>query len=526
VATSEISDQLIIAHANSERETHYQIRSILGEGGSGITYCAQVVGSDRQVALKELSLQKIKDWKAIELFEREAQVLAQLNHPAIPKYIDYFTIDIPDNRSFYIVQELAPGKTLQAWLQEGWRGTEVEVKDIARQILEILIYLQQLNPPVIHRDIKPSNILRTATGQLSLVDFGAVQQTYHDTFMRGSTVVGTYGYMAPEQFRGQSLPATDLYGLGATILTLLTNRSPAELSSDNLKINFRNKIKVSDGFADWLEKMLEPDAADRFPSATMALAALQKPFRSRVRNPWEQMVAVVFFGILAVSLLNNYKYYFLGLWGFTPAAAFTAIWQQGDVEKVRSLLDRGISANARDANGSSLLHYAVTNNRLEIAKLLIDRGADVNAHYDRDGHTVLHLAVFQPDGKMTKLLLNNKADPNIRDNFTFTPLHVYILGKAVPYNTSINSYYGFSNVDMDKKTARPIQYLLEYGAQVNAVTTNSTLLKTISDQEGMSWCGTPLDLANASDQTQIPLLIDAGGRRSKCNSQTLECKLD
>jgi serine/threonine protein kinase len=529
VATSEILHKSITAHADSDRETHYHITSILGEGGSGITYCAQVTGTDRQVALKELSLQRMKDWKAIELFEREAQVLSQLQHPAIPKYIDYFTIDTPDNRSFYIVQELAPGKTLSAWLQEGWRCNEAEVKDIAMQILEILTYLQRLRPPVIHRDIKPSNVLRTATGQVSLVDFGAVQQTYHNTFMRGSTVVGTYGYMAPEQFRGQSLPATDLYGLGATILTLLTNRSPTDLAQENLRISFRHKINVSDGLADWLEKMLEPDAADRFTSATVALATLKNPPRPQSKSPWRQVVVVSLLGILTVGLLDYYKYYFLSIWGFTPQAAFTAIWQAGDVGKVKSLLDRGVSANAKDANGSSLLHYAVTNNRLGIAQVLIDRGADVNAHYAKDGHTVLHLAIFQPDGEMTKLLLTNKADPNIQDNFTFTPLHVFILGIDTPYAASINSYYGFSNIDMSKITALSIEYLLDHGAKVNAMTTNSSMLKTISEQEGMSRCGTPLDLANNNANAQwrhIPLLINAGGKRSKCNSQTLECKLD
>jgi serine/threonine protein kinase len=524
VATGEISHKSIVAHAHSDHDTHYQIKSILGEGGSGITYCAQVAGTERQVALKELSLQRMNDWKAIELFEREAQVLSQLQHPAIPKYIDYFTIDTPDNRSFYIVQELAPGKTLSAWLQEGWRCTEVEVKDIARQILEILTYLQRLRPPVIHRDIKPSNVLRTATGQVSLVDFGAVQQTYHNTFMRGSTVVGTYGYMAPEQFRGQSLPVTDLYGLGATILTLLTNRSPAELAQENLKISFRSQIKVSDSFADWLEKMLEPDTADRFTAATVALASLKNPPCPQPKSPWRQAVVVSLLGILTVGLLDYYKYYFLSMWGFTPQAAFTAIWQTGDVDKVKSLLDRGVSANAKDSNGSSLLHYAVTNNRLEIAKVLIDRGADVNAHYAQDGHTVLHLAVFHPEGEITKLLLTNKADPNIRDNFTFTPLHVSILGRNTPYNSSIDSYYGLSNFEKD--TTASIQYLLVFGANANAVTAFSPLLKNLSDQEGKSWYGTPLDLANASAQTYTSILIEAGGRGSKCNSQTLECKLD
>jgi serine/threonine protein kinase len=277
VEVTSIPTELIIAHPDTEQETHYQIVGILGEGGSGTTYQAGIVGTETSVALKQLSLKQVDDWKSIELFEREAKILSQLNHPGIPQYIDYFTIDTPTDRHFYIVQALAPGKTLHDWSESGLRYTETEIKDIAIQILNILSYLQTLTPPVIHRDIKPSNILRTIDGQISLVDFGAVRQAYHDTFLRGSTVVGTFGYMAPEQFRAQAMPATDLYGLGATILNLLTHRSPAELTQSNLKLNFRDKIQVSPVFADWLERMLEPDPIDRFDSATTALAALKPP---------------------------------------------------------------------------------------------------------------------------------------------------------------------------------------------------------------------------------------------------------
>jgi serine/threonine protein kinase len=355
-----IPTELVVAHPESERETRYQIAGRLGEGGSGTTYLAQLVGTERFVALKQLSLVRMDDWKAIDLFEREAQTLAQLNHPAIPKYIDYFTIDTPTDRNFYIVQELAPGKTLGDLSVSGWRCTEAEVKDIASQILAILSYLHDFTPPVIHRDLKPSNILRTESGQIFLVDFGAVRQAYHDTFMRGSTVVGTYGYMAPEQFRSRAFPATDLYGLGATLLALLTNRSPAELTQSHLKLSFRNKIQVSPAFADWLEKMLEPDPADRFDSATTALAALKNPKSLAPKFPWRKFATVGLAAVISLGTIDYYKYYFLNLWGFAPVEAFYTIWQLHDVNKVKSLLDRGVNPNPKDANGSTLIHYAVT----------------------------------------------------------------------------------------------------------------------------------------------------------------------
>jgi hypothetical protein len=280
--------------------------------------------------------------------------------------------------------------------------------------------------------------------------------------------------MAPEQFRSQALPATDLYGLGATLLALLTNRSPAELTQSNLKLSFRNKIQVSSAFADWLEKMLEPDPADRFDSATTALLALKTPKFLAPKLPWRKFVAVGLAAAIGIGTIDYYKYYFLNLWGFSPVETFTAIWKHHDVNKVKSLLDRGVNPNAKDASGSTLIHYAVTNNQVEIAKLLIDRGADIHAHYAKDGHTVLHLAVLHKDGEMTKLLINSKADPNARDNFKFTPLHVAVLRNIAPYQPPIQNYYGMKSLNADVTVAdldisvKSIQYLLSNGADVNA----------------------------------------------------------
>jgi Protein kinase domain/Ankyrin repeats (3 copies) len=545
--------ELVIAHPDTEQETHYQLIGSLGEGGSGTTYQAQIVGTKRFVALKQLSLRQMDNWKAIELFEREAKILSQLNHPGIPAYIDYFMIDTPTDRHFYIVQALAPGKTLSDWSESGKRYTEAEIKDIAVKVLRILRYLQKIKPPVIHRDIKPSNILRTADGQISLVDFGAVRQAYHDTFLRGSTVVGTFGYMAPEQFRAQAVPATDLYGLGATILTLLTNRSPAELTQSNLKISFRDKIQVVPAFADWLERMLEPDPVDRFHSATAALAALRDPQSLAPKRPWIKLAAIGVAAVISLGTLDYYKYYFLNLWGFTPMAAFTAIWQDHDVNKVKALLDRGVNPNAKDANGSTLIHYAVINNQVDIAKLLIDRGADIHTHYREDGHTVLHLAVLYQDGEMTKLLLDNKADPNTRDNFKFTPLHVAVLRENTPYKPRIENYYGLRNEVIDNKqpSLKSVQYLIKNGVDINAFGDPEAPLSKAhlgrrsgrSSGRSVDWdmmFGTALDIipgrvAHINSEAKQSLhnsivntreiLINAGAQNLICNSIGRDCRL-
>ncbi|MEM6401556.1 MAG: serine/threonine-protein kinase, partial [Cyanobacteria bacterium P01_D01_bin.116] len=149
----------------------YQIINTLGEGGSGITYLAQDLQNNKTVALKALSLHRINDWKAMELFEREAKILAQLNHPAIPDYLEYFDAETNGEKHFYIAQQLAPGKSLAKLVEEKWRTNEQQIKDIAEQILKILIYLHSLETPVTHRDIKPQNIIRDENGKVFLVDF-------------------------------------------------------------------------------------------------------------------------------------------------------------------------------------------------------------------------------------------------------------------------------------------------------------------------------------------------------------------
>jgi eukaryotic-like serine/threonine-protein kinase len=252
----------------------YQVKDILGQGGTAITYAAIDLQTQDTVVLKVMSLRRAQDWKAIELFEREAQILAQLEHPAIPKYLDYFQTDTERDREFYIVQTLAQGTPLATLIDRGWEPTIKEVEDIANQVLGILDYLHRLSPPIIHRDIKPQNLIKSVDGKISLVDFGAVQATYHQTITGGSTVVGTYGYMAPEQFRGQAFLSTDLYGLAATLLFLLTRADPGKLPQKQLKINFRSAVKLPSKFADWLDRMLEPIVEQRFTTAAEALAIL------------------------------------------------------------------------------------------------------------------------------------------------------------------------------------------------------------------------------------------------------------
>ncbi|MGC9504583.1 serine/threonine protein kinase [Baaleninema sp.] len=254
----------------------YRILSVLGSGGMGTTYEAEDTHDGTRIAMKVVSLRRVTDWKVVELFDREARVLANLNHPNIPNYLARFQLDTDGDRRFYLVQELAPGTSLATLIERGWKPTEKEVKRIVRNVLEILQYLHDLHPPVIHRDIKPQNILRDDNGSVYLVDFGAVQDVYRNTLTRGGTFVGTLGYMAHEQFRGEVCAASDLYGLGATALFLLSGKSPDWFPQKRLKLQFRDRIRVSPEFGDWLEKILEPSIEDRFICAEEAIDALDR----------------------------------------------------------------------------------------------------------------------------------------------------------------------------------------------------------------------------------------------------------
>ncbi|MBD0364013.1 MAG: serine/threonine protein kinase, partial [Coleofasciculus sp. C3-bin4] len=257
----------------------YQLQQQLGQNPGRQTWLAQdvEVSPAESVIVKLLAFNPQMQWDEFKLFEREAQVLKQLNHSRIPRYRDYFSLDKDTGAGlcwFGLVQQYIPGTSVQQLLKQGKRFPETEVQKIAKEVLEILIYLHGLDPPVVHRDIKPSNLILGDDGKVYLVDFGAVQDTAAAegvTF----TVVGTTGYAPLEQFWGRTVPASDLYALGATLIHLLTGTAPADLPSRNLRIQFRDRISLNPRFTRWIEVLTEPDLEQRFTQASEALEALR-----------------------------------------------------------------------------------------------------------------------------------------------------------------------------------------------------------------------------------------------------------
>ncbi len=217
----------------------YQVEGPLGHGGQAQTLAATDTESGESVVVKVFRLAGSDAWKRFELFERECAVLRSLEHPSIPSYVEHGGDE--EAGVFYLVMRRAEGETLQAMIDRGKRFTDDQLDAILEGLLDTLAYLHALNPPVIHRDVKPGNVLIADDGQVSLVDFGSVRDAVVDA--RQSTVVGTYGYMAPEQLRGQSSPASDLYGLGATMAAAATGSDASKLPAKGLEVDLSGVIK-------------------------------------------------------------------------------------------------------------------------------------------------------------------------------------------------------------------------------------------------------------------------------------------
>jgi serine/threonine protein kinase len=256
----------------------YQLQTKLGRNAGRQTWLAKDLEVENEpnatdlVVVKLLSFGGDVQWEDLKLFEREAQILQQLNHDRIPRYQDYFAID-ERHLWFGLVQQYIPGDSLKQLLDKGKRFSELEATQIAEEILQILLYLHDFQPPLLHRDLKPSNLILGTDNQIYLVDFGAVQDR---AAAEGATftVVGTYGYVPLEQFGGKAVPASDLYALGATLIHLLTRTPPADLPSKDLKIQFSDRVTLKPHLVNWLEKITNPALEKRFTTAREALTAL------------------------------------------------------------------------------------------------------------------------------------------------------------------------------------------------------------------------------------------------------------
>ncbi|NJR63782.1 MAG: serine/threonine protein kinase [Cyanobacteria bacterium CRU_2_1] len=259
----------------------YQVQQQLGRKTGRRTLLAHDLETRELVVIKLLLFGADFHWDDLKLFEREADILQALAHSAIPQYLNHFELNTANAKGFALVQTYINARSLEDHLKAGRSFSHAEIKQLATDLLEILDYLHRQTPSVIHRDIKPSNILLgnrsgNCIGQIYLVDFGSVQ-TLAAREGGTITVVGTYGYMPPEQFGGRSVPASDLYSVGATLIYLATGQHPADLPQTDLRIEFEQASQLPISLSRWLRQMTEPSLNRRFASVSIALQALEEP---------------------------------------------------------------------------------------------------------------------------------------------------------------------------------------------------------------------------------------------------------
>ncbi|MGF1588032.1 MAG: serine/threonine protein kinase [Pleurocapsa sp.] len=251
----------------------YKIEAELGRNREGgrITWKAIELKTQQTVVIKQFCFAiDSSSWSGYQAYEQEIKILEQLNHPGIPKYLNSMETEV----GFCLIQEYIPASALN-----NFRGLTVpEIKQIALKILDILVYLQQLNPPILHRDLKPENILLDESFNAYLIDFGFASLGSKE--VAGSSVFkGTPGFIAPEQIIKPTM-ASDIYSLGVTLVCLLTRQDISEIrvsaqEDDPYQLTIKSLLpQLDQQLISWLEKMTHAKVSQRFGSAVAAKDAL------------------------------------------------------------------------------------------------------------------------------------------------------------------------------------------------------------------------------------------------------------
>lgn len=273
----------------------YRILEQIGEGGYGTVYKA----CDRRqpkkfFAIKEINMVALSAQEKIEVtdsFNREMTMLSSLQHKNLPRIHD----QISDPEHWYLVMDYIEGQTLEDLLARFPKGrlSVEQVAWIGSQLCDVLAYLHSQSPSIIFRDVKPSNIMITPRGRLYLIDFG-IARRYRAERTRDTGPLGSPGYAAPEQYgHTQSSIRTDIYGLGATLQTLLTGEDPIEVGRQGMPANIRIPWKLRA----LIIQMMDEDPLKRPHDMNEVKQSLPLPFFWT--GPWFW----VFFSLFPVSLL-------------------------------------------------------------------------------------------------------------------------------------------------------------------------------------------------------------------------------
>ncbi|GCE48077.1 serine/threonine protein kinase [Thermosporothrix hazakensis] len=255
----------------------YQLEFRIGQGGMGAVYKASDTRfNNRPIAIKEMSRagltgSSIKE--AEESFEREAQLLAELLHPNLPRIYDHFN----EGERSYLVMDFIEGESLEDTLEKA-NGGPLELERVlnwAKQLCDVLSYLHNHQPPIIFRDLKPSNVMISGNGHIYLIDFG-IARVFKPGQAHDTIALGSPGYAAPEQYgKAQSTPRSDIYSLGALLHQLLTGVDPSDQPFFFKPASELNP-QVPQELSDLLQQMLNMDSALRPESAEVVLETIRR----------------------------------------------------------------------------------------------------------------------------------------------------------------------------------------------------------------------------------------------------------
>jgi hypothetical protein len=254
----------------------YQIETELGRNREGgrITWKAKELNTQKPVVIKQFCFaQANSTWSGYKTYDQELKVLQKLKHPNIPQYLT----SIETDDGFCLVQEYIAASPSNIFRPL----TVAEVKQVAVKLLDILIYLQQQNPPILHRDVSLGNILLDDFLNVYLIDFGFSSLGIKEV-SASSVFQGTPGFIAPEQIIEPTM-ASDIYGLGVSLVCLLAHKDISEVrayaTADNpYQLNLKQLLSELDlqerQLLNWLKKMTNAKVSQRFPNAQVAKSAL------------------------------------------------------------------------------------------------------------------------------------------------------------------------------------------------------------------------------------------------------------
>lgn len=280
---------------DAKKETHvmedesiyrerFRILRKIGKGGTSTVYMGFDNETGKVVSIKKLRSEVTGNQDILRSVRKEAELLAGLDHPAIPKLIE--------NYEDAMVLEYTPGNTLEKVFLRKGHLKEKEAIVVGGELLEVLGYLHELKVPVIYRDLKPSNIIMKPDGHVALIDFGAAR-VFREGAAADEVNLGTIGFAAPEQYGslGQTDVRTDIYCWGRTMEQLVGGKSSRAL-------------------AEVIEKCTRPDRDERFSTCKEIKRELEKcPKKVRAAKAWRNVKIAVVAAVLALAVTLTATYY-------------------------------------------------------------------------------------------------------------------------------------------------------------------------------------------------------------------------